>query len=831
MEQVENRFEYGVRLLLYIMLALLPLWIVPRLGSIEFAREITFGILTIAAFILWLLSLLTTGTLRYQYSPILYAAGALVIAGGISAFFSPAPLSAFLGEPIAEKVSTLLMGVVLMVLAGSVFRSSDEIKKGLLILCGAGGVSAVITALQLLFHFVPWKFFIAGADGIDFNAIGTLNGLAIFYVTILMVSLGLLFSWREGSRKWQYALCASMAFLLLDVLLINFQIAWMILVGVGIFALGLIIKNIQLRRTASYGDASLKTRMDWRYAMTLGLLALGLFMIIARKPFFTVAVPLEVSPTFSTTLTVARSVFKEGIRPLLLGSGPTTFGLDWSRYKDASINQTVFWNIRFSQGSSWFSTMSATTGLIGLLVFLGFFVITVFFLLKSILISEENSVGIGLFLGFMSLTLASFVYSANTSFIVLLFISIGFLTVRFKNLAVFPEGIPAEISREVHISEREAERKSRLWTAGERIVHFEGPWELFLSSLLVIFALFISIAGFYFEMGRARSALAQQSGVQLLQRGDIDGAVRSFENAVSFEDQNFQNYVILLQARMEKIKQIVQRASQGQNVQQEFQSEVSVAIQNADRAVILHPREPIVWRTRGAFYELLLPFIQGSERLAFENYRKAAEFDPLNPTLYVDAGRTALASADRIQLLIQQGSGKRDELTKARAATLEEAERQFKKAAEMKPDYAQAHFLLAQTLLRGGNLQAAIQSVENTKILAPFDIGVAFQLGLLYYQANNMDRAETEFQRALSISANYSNARYFLGLIYDRKKDKERALKEFEEVEKLNPDNQEIKKIVVNLKAGKPALSGIVPPAEPPEKRKEIPVREERKNL
>ncbi|TSD04661.1 MAG: hypothetical protein Greene071436_93 [Parcubacteria group bacterium Greene0714_36] len=117
--------------------------------------------------------------------------------------------------------------------------------------------------------------------------------------------------------------------------------------------------------------------------------------------------------------------------------------------------------------------------------------------------------------------------------------------------------------------------------------------------------------------------------------------------------------------------------------------------------------------------------------------------------------------------------------------------------------------------------------MENAKAAAPSDIGVAFQLGLLYYQKQNFDRAQLEFERAVTINENYANARYFLGLIYDKKKDKARALGEFERIAATNPDNQEVLRVIANLKEGKGALDGIVPPAVPPQQRSEVPVREE----
>ena len=76
--------------------------------------------------------------------------------------------------------------------------------------------------------------------------------------------------------------------------------------------------------------------------------------------------------------------------------------------------------------------------------------------------------------------------------------------------------------------------------------------------------------------------------------------------------------------------------------------------------------------------------------------------------------------------------------------------------------------------------------------------------------------------RAISLNANYSNARYILGLVYDAKQEKSKALDQFSKIVELNPDNEEVKKIIANIEAGKAPLDGIVvgqPPVQetPPE--------------
>ncbi|MDP3143485.1 MAG: tetratricopeptide repeat protein, partial [Candidatus Omnitrophota bacterium] len=127
-----------------------------------------------------------------------------------------------------------------------------------------------------------------------------------------------------------------------------------------------------------------------------------------------------------------------------------------------------------------------------------------------------------------------------------------------------------------------------------------------------------------------------------------------------------------------------------------------------------------------------------------------------------------------------------------------------------------------------GKLADAIKRAEELVMLNNVDVGALFQLGFLYYKNSQFDQSKPVFERTVQLSPNYSNARYFLGLIYDREnpKDKSAALEQFEKIAELNPDNNEIKQILVNLKAGKAALLGVAPPAPAPQSRSEAPVQE-----
>ncbi len=811
-----NRFEYGAKMVLYILAAFLPLAFIPYPIGVEVGREALFTILVALAAILWLLSVLTKGEIRLSYSALPLAALLVLLVFGASTVLSKAPMVSFaLADATAEKYTTLLLGVVLMCLVAGVLRSRAEAGVFTVVLLAAGAVSALITAVQLLFNVSLFTYLNIPGAGIDFNVIGTLNALALFYLALFFVAIAFIVapSFSRWSTWFRIFLAASALLFLLDLFLIHFRTAWFVLLGAMV-----VLFALQFLRARMQGSASLEKAFDWRYFVILGLLAVSVLMLLLNRPLLPRDVPIEVHPSLSATWNITRASFKEGALRVLFGTGPGTFGLDWSLYKDPSINQSVFWNIRFNQGFSWFATVLATSGVVGFLGLLAFFGIGAFLFLKAVIrrrTSDEEApseLTHGFFLVFLGMLFAFSLYPAHFSLLLLLFTAAGLLLVALGRSA----GDDA-----AHTG------LSNLWGIRTYTIRFVTPWVVFLSSLVTVFLLAVGVVVLYAQTGMLRVAFAQEKGVQLLNEGKIDEAIARFERAADVSPNNFLARNNLAQVRGQKIRTLIQRASGGENVQQEFQQTVSSAIADARRATELYPLEPALWRNLGGLYELILPFIPGAERFSFASYQKATELEPKNPLVYVEWGRAGLTYADVLLLRVNQAApADRENLIQNRTRILNDVTLTLQKAVALKPDLAQAHFMLAQTAIRLGDAKVAIEATENAKLAAPFDIGVAFQLGLLHYQTNNLPRAQAEFERAVSLNDNYSNARYFLGLIYDRQGAKDRAIDEFVRVEKLNPDNQEVKKILTNLRSGRGALDGIVPPAAPPEKRAETPVKQ-----
>ncbi len=855
-QKVPLRFASVGRTLLFIFAGAVPLWFVPWRINVDFGREMTFLLLILGAFVAWLLSGLLTGRFRFVRSIGLYAGALFLLAASVSTLLSKRPFaSAFLNDPSAEKWSTLLAGFLVMIVTASVFVSRKDVTRAVIIFLLAAGAQAAMTFFSLAFRVSAFRAIAPFVQGDDFNVIGTINGAVLLYATGIIMALGFILTPAfHQLRTWiRWVLYAAIFFFSANLLMVHFRTAWIILFVGSLFLSGFMFwvssSAKAMGDTPEFEDKKARESLPpialakgGKYALSLVVLAFSLVMLMVPGPIVgNISLPAEVSPSAMTTLRIARSVYREGVVRTLFGSGPATFDRDWMRYKDAAINATPFWGTQFNQGYSLITTLAGTTGIVGVVLFLLFVLGFLIVALRSLLAVPTGRQAVrrddagflaSVFLGLVGMVCIAALYPANIAFVLLLFFFAGLLMTGLSMPMADVSRLSLESVPDLVWKEQHEKKDSRLWGISERWVAFQQPWAVFAFSLAIVLMLSLSIGMFYYEITRIRSAFAQASGLAAVAKGDLDAAIASFERAAGYESKNARVHQALVQLRMEKIRTLVAAASQGKNVQNDFQQTLQTAIQNSQVALALSPEDPALWQTQGALYETIIPYIPGADRLAFASYQKQSELDPRNPAGRVDLARAGLAAADSIQLTLNQQQQNPQQgvdiaqLTKSRSEILEQIEKVLQEAIGIKADFAAAHFLLAQAALRSGNLQKAIQSTENTKLAAPFDAGVAFQLGLLYYQNNNLNLAAGEFERAVSLNQQYSNARYFLGLIYSRQGSPDKAIAQFEEITKYNPDNQEVKQILENLRVGKPALDSIVPPATPPEARSQPPVAE-----
>jgi tetratricopeptide (TPR) repeat protein len=239
------------------------------------------------------------------------------------------------------------------------------------------------------------------------------------------------------------------------------------------------------------------------------------------------------------------------------------------------------------------------------------------------------------------------------------------------------------------------------------------------------------------------------------------------------------------------------------------QTYITNSVKATTNAVQINPGNIENWVVRGDVYKNLIGTVDGTKDFAVEAYEKASELEPNNPIYPTQAG---------VSIIIAINSGEYED---SKEELFDKAEEFFKKAISLKPDYSEANFQLAMLYKDQGKKQEMIAQLEKTKQSASNDSGLAFKIGLVYYQIQEFEMAKIEFERAIFISPNYANALYLLGLTYDELGNKEMAIVAFEQILVNNSDNELVSMILENLKAGRKALAGIT------EEEAVVPIEEE----
>lgn len=492
-------------------------------------------------------------------------------------------------------------------------------------------------------------------------------------------------------------------------------------------------------------------------ALPLGLSVIALLFVLigTRLPSFT-AGSVELRPSLGVTASTA--THDASARTALIGRGPGTFPYAFDLARPQEGNETPFWSVRFMQGSSFLATIPVTLGIVGSLAWLLLLVAAARLALRRM--DEPGVPFVALAVILTGLGLLAY----PGSFIELAFggIALGALV-----------GL----------------------TGGRREVSFpaRSSWPLFAVFLLLIVFTAGSLAGMYLVGQRYVAAAYFARGSESIAAGNTERGLGQIARALSLDDSDVYqrgfSQALLVRFREQLASSTDARAQE---------EALKGIVQAATAATQTNPADTANWANLGGIYEGLTPFIEGMDAQAIAAYDVAAERDPKSPAWPLARARTYGALA-QFQASRQQPN----------ADAYAKAQDEIAKALELKGDFVEARFLSAQLHLGQGNADQALARVQEIRDIAGNDANLAFQTGLLLYQAGRYADARVDFEHAVSLSGTYADARYFLGLTFAQLGQREQALAQFEVLKGTNPDNKEIPVILDNLRAGRPVLEGV----------------------
>lgn len=774
MDYIKKELTEGISFLeniaSYVIVAMvffLPIFFIPS-TSVPFQGTKTLLIFlgVLLTFFLFVISQMRDGKISLPSNLIIYAAWALPAAYLISALFSKNMSLSLIGQGFeTDTFGFILAMVVLMTLIPLLFKTNKQS----LYLYGAVLASfAILTAFQTLRLVFGADFLSFGLfTGSTSNLLGKWNDMAIFFglTTILSFTAIQMITLEKRHKIVLYGvLFVSLLFLAIT----NFFPVWL---TVALFALGFFVHSLLKERTAgketkkNEDGQPAKNRIPMiplavlivAFAFVIGGGLIGSYVSSALNITF-----IEARPSWGSTIEIGKETYKEN---LFFGSGPNTFVQQWTKFKQRDINDTVFWNIDFNSGIGFVPTSFITTGIVGGIAWISFFVLLLYSGFRNLILSVVEHkftyyIMLSSFLGSVYLWLLSVMYIPNATLLMMAFAFTGVYIATLRTSGEFKE-------------------KEILFSSNARLG--------FVAILVLTVILLLSVVALYVVGNRYVSFYFFQKGIAAF---NIDGNIASAENgiarAIALHDNDL-FYRFAADSSLVRLSEIVANntaPTEEQRVQ--FQITLASAVEAAQTSTRINQDNYLNWFTLGRVYQSVVSLgLEGAYESSKRSYERALELHPKSPELYLALAQLSVSNGNNV-----------------------EAREYIARSLEMKRNYTSAIFLLSQIEIQEGNIRAAIRSVESAALLAPSNPVIFFQLGLLRYNIGENNAAIISLEQAITLNSVYSNARYFLGLSYYRVGRNDDAIEQFKAIQELNVDNQEVKSILSNLENGRNPFSG-----------------------
>ncbi|MFA6520515.1 MAG: hypothetical protein WCT44_02840 [Candidatus Paceibacterota bacterium] len=671
-----NIFDRLSFLTLAVVVVLLPLFCLPFTNiPVEISKGLLLVLGLAIGIIFWAMARFFDGKIVLPKSWILVSGLGIVIVFLFSALLSSNSQASMFGTMFDPRSFWFIFaGFILMFLSSVIFRTSKQAK---MVLLGIILSSAVLLIFQTLHLFVPDTLSLGILSGKTANLLGSWNVLGLFSGFACLMFL-LVVEFFPVSKIVKIIL---QIFILLSVLLVatvNFYLTWILL---GISALIIFVYKASLSFQQTSEEDKKKNFPTVSFVIVIVAL---LFFLNPQIPIPKVG-PMylgstisnllkisntEIGPSFSATLSTTKGVL---LKDPILGMGPNRFGEAWAMYKPieintAAINGIEFWDVYFESGSGLLSTLTATTGGLGILAWIVFLVLFLVMGSKSIFSSIKkgvNSEMIAFFVLSLYLYISLFFYSAGP---VIFLLALSFTGI-FIGLAT------AGKDEHILISFLNDHRKS-----------FFSIMGLILLIILAVATSFKYIERFasisYF--GKAVSATTVPDA-----EANIGKAISLYSN-----DLYLRTYSQIYIAKLGSLANKGSALSEQEKT--ELQASFDQAVRSSQLAVAQNPSNYINFLLLGAVYNTAGALgVKDAYPKAVEAYQIASNLNPLNPGIKLSMAKVSLS----------------DGKTKI-------AKDYANSALELKPDYIDALLILSQIAKSEGDTSEALSLAEKALVLS-----------------------------------------------------------------------------------------------------------------
>lgn len=780
---------------LYGFVFLIPLFFLPFTSDVlELNKQMLLFVGVFALLLIRSVQMLLKEEIECAWSPASIGIGALLVAWFLSSLASLYPYNSFVGIDRQEAFSlATLCGLSLLALLIAATATRERISGMLAAMFASTALASLLGLLQLAGGYIfPWPFARINA----FNTVGLYDlwGAIVAITAILAVSVLIGLSLSNNPRKQPLSIALSLftAFSLIVLIIMDDWKLWTAVI-IGLAALLAIL----------FAKLPKDKKVVWLVAPCfIIVLALALSFIHLPRAM---PLPLSAQPTWKTSALLALESVKKSP---FFGVGPGNFLTSYTQFRPQEINNVNFlglWAVRFDQASASVFTKIAETGIIGLaglLLLIGILAWTVQRSLRDRQELDDDGVQfVGIAAALCAIVFLSLVKPTNMTLATLEWLLIGLaMSFSAKNI--------------IRVSASSTNRF------------------LILSSGLLSVVVVFGLIGGAFALQRYSADVAYGSALEDDRR--LSGLINSNQaieppaldalleklNKARLQNPSHDGYLrTLSQAILFKVQTLVRSGDQSQL--QLIQSLTSSAIDTAKQAVALNGSDVRNVENLASAYKAILPFTGGADLFAEEQYNRASQLDPKNPSLKLDLAKMYLdlAGLQLRQAEAEKADGDKQAKKALALQAIEKADKTLAESLALKSDYGQAHYFVGLIRSQQNKKDEAIQSLGRA-----LDINVSlasaqaadpslFQLiAAAYTSIDEKIRALQAVKLSLNMTPDDTQSLWLYGNLLADAGQKESALEVMNKLQSLQPSSTQVTDRIKEIRGEKiPA-----PPAPQP---------------
>lgn len=759
--------------------------------GVIFEKQMYFYFWVLVAVITWATKGVLTGELKIKKTPLDYFIWAFTGAYVLATLFSVDKWHSFFGffgDPSRGLINVLAMVLVYY------FIASNFTKKRLVIAFSSIIASAVIIqAWTLAVLFLATKFsswFLA--THIPTNFFGSVTSLGLFLS--LVCPLFVLAIYKLIEAKLPKILKIALTSLVGLFFLSNLVLMWFlspfvfisgifpgVIVGISFFVIFIIALIV-------------RPKEGWAWLAFFSFMAVLLLLMVSGQGskggsgYLPQTLPIEVSPSYpgySASWNIAKGGLKE---KFFVGTGAGSYGYNFSKFRPQELNNNALFELNLSQGAGLFFEALPTIGFLGTAT--GILILLVYLGTSIYLLAKEKEKNKLYSLGFFSAGLI-FLYSALIMRVDGTILIIGSLLLM---LALATLQLESGEEEKYHLLSLKASPKYALALAFIFMLALGGVMYVF------VFMGKVLLADVYLKQGAISTTHSEDVSIKAMY-----DAKDLYPNEANYYTRLGQEYRILFNGEVLKAKD--------QQDATAIQRYLDGAIRFSNGAKELAPNDIATVEALAQVYENSVMFVDKSADLSEQYYNRALELKPHSPVYYLKLGQLKIAKASATQDKDQ------------RRQLLESSIELFQKAVTEKVDYAAGYYYLAIANEANGNLDKAIEAINNAVLNERTNADYILVMANLYRErglGDDYTQAEKIYKFIIDKDDKQYNAHVALGILYEKQKKNDAAIAEYKKVMSILPaESEEVKtqlnKMISNVQSGAGNLQAAPTPAPTPQ--------------